>query len=234
MFADDTKVYQDIKNDLDYCTLQNDLKNLESWSNIWLLKFHPQKCKVLSVGNRNIEKNTYSLCSIDLEQTNREKDIGVIIDDHLSFEEHMNCKINKANSIMGLIRRTFTFLDEQTLLLLYKALVRPHLEYANSVWCPYKVKHIMAIENVQRRATRMIHALKGLSYEERLRKLKLPTLAYRRLRGDMIETFKMTSNIYDPDLPRLLSPVTNSNTRGHSKKLYLERTTKSLPKNFFS
>jgi hypothetical protein len=49
----------------------------------------------------------------------------------------MNEKINKANSTMGLIRRTFTCLYEETFLLLYKALVRPHLEYANALWSPY-------------------------------------------------------------------------------------------------
>jgi hypothetical protein len=105
----------------------------------------------------------------------------------------MNEKINKSNSIMGLIRRTFTYIDTPTFLMLYKALVRPHLEYANSVWNPYKKKHITALENVQRRATKLIPGFKDMTYENRLRKLKLPTLAYRRKRGDMIEAFKLTS-----------------------------------------
>jgi hypothetical protein len=67
-----------------------------------------------------------------------------------------------------------------------------HLEYANSVWNPYKKKHITALENVQRRATKLIPGFKDMTYENRLRKLKLPTLAYRRKRGDMIEAFKFT------------------------------------------
>ena len=76
------------------------------------------------------------------------------MDNKLNFEEHMNENINKANSIMGLIRRTFTHLDETTFLLLYKAIVRPHFEYANAVWNPYTMKHVMALGNVQRRATK--------------------------------------------------------------------------------
>ena len=60
----------------------------------------------------------------------------------------------------------------------------PHLEYGNSIWCPYKIRDIEAIEAVQRRATRQLPGMKDLSYEERLRKLKLPTLVYRRARGD--------------------------------------------------
>ena len=121
-----------------------------------------------------------------LEHVEKEKDIGVTIDSKLTFEHHMNEKINKANSTM----RIFTCLDEDIFPLLYKALVRPHLEYANALWSPYKIKDITAIENVQRRATILVSSLKNLEYEDRLRKLKLklPTLKYMRLRGDMIET----------------------------------------------
>ena len=116
-----------------------------------------------------------------LEHVEKEKDIGVNIDSKLTFEYHMNEKINKANSIMGIIRRTFTCLDKETFLLLYKALVRPHLEYDNTFWSPYKIKDITAIENVQRRTTKLVPSLTNLEHEDRIRKLKLPTLKYRRL-----------------------------------------------------
>ena len=66
-------------------------------------------------------------------------------------------------------------------------MVRTHLDYASSVWSPYKIKHIEMIENVQRRCTRQLPYLNDLSHPERLKKLNLPTLAHRRLRGDMIE-----------------------------------------------
>jgi len=69
-------------------------------------------------------------------------------------------------------------------------MVRPHLEYANSVWCPHKKGDIAGIEKVQKRATKLVIFLKHLSYIECLCQLKLPTLKYRRLRGDMIEVFK--------------------------------------------
>ena len=95
-----------------------------------------------------------------MKYTGKEKDSGVIVDNKLNCEEYMNEKINKENSIMGLIRRTFTYLDETTFLLLYKALVRPHLEYVNAVWNSYKMKHDMALENVQRRATKKFLDLK--------------------------------------------------------------------------
>ena len=102
---------------------------------------------------------------------------------------------------------------------LYVALVRPHLEYANQIWAPYLVKDIEAVENVQRRASKLVPALKNLIYEERLHKLGLPTLAYRRARGDMIETYKILGGIYDQDVSQDIFVLQeNQRTRGYSRK----------------
>jgi hypothetical protein len=110
----------------------------------------------------------------------------------------MSDKINKANRCVGLIRRSFKHLNEEMFLSLYKALVRPHIEYANQVWSPRLQKHKDSIENVQHRATKLLPGFRDMSYEERLMKLRLPTLSYRRLRGDLIEVFKILSQKYDP------------------------------------
>ena len=73
-----------------------------------------------------------------IQKVNHIKDLGVTFDTNLSFQEHMQEKINKAYSVIGLIKRNFIHVDYNTFCLLYKSLVRPHLEYAHSVWCPYK------------------------------------------------------------------------------------------------
>ena len=121
---------------------------------------------------------------------------------------------------MGLIRRTYSYLDEQNFKYLFQALARPHLEYAEAVWSQSKVGDKDVIENVQRRATKQIPSLKNLEYTDRLKKLKMPTLKYRRLRGDMSETFKIINGIYDRDVTEgLLDLDQNTRTRRNDKKL---------------
>ena len=107
--------------------------------------------------------------------------------------------VKSANRILGMINRTFLYKSEQVILQLYKSLVRPNLEYCIQAWWPHLVKDIQSIENVQHRATRMISSLKGLSYDERLVSLKLTTLETRRLRGDLIEVFKILKGIDNMD-----------------------------------
>ena len=122
---------------------------------------------------------------------------------------------------------------------LYTSLVRPHLEYGNPVWSPRFIKDKAIIENVQRRATRMIPEVQGLPYTERLKHLNLPTLAYRRIRGDMIEAYKILNKCYDKKVSKLLclhrDTVDNPDwIRGHSKKLYKNTWKLKIRENFFS
>ncbi len=117
---------------------------------------------------------------------------------------------------------------------LFVTLVRPHLEYANQVWCTYKKKDVEAIEAVQRRATKLVPTLKNLAYPERLRKLELPTLAYRRARGDMVETFKVMNCVYDRSVSEgLFMKQDESVTRGHEKKIFKQRPRLDIRKHSF-
>ena len=169
LFADDTKISRDVSKPGEHQKLQENLNKLVMWSNTWLLKFNTAKCKVLPL-RRKADKEIlpqYTMGSDEnthiLDCASAEKDIGVYIDTDLSFEKHINEKVNKANMIVGIIRRTYSYLDIENFLLLYKALVRPNLEYASSVWQPYKVKDIDILENVQRRAQQLdkFQRLKG-------------------------------------------------------------------------
>src|SRR6266516_1034733 len=154
------------------------------------MKLNISKCKVLSLcrNSTNIIKFDYGIVLPDLGLVllNHEymiKDLGVLIDSDLSFDQHIHDKINTASRMLGIIRRNSVDLDKKSFLLLYKSLVRSHFEYAGSVWNPYKKGLIGAIVAIQKRATKLLRGCKGLSYEERLRWLHLPTLKYRRFRG---------------------------------------------------
>ena len=167
LFADDTKIFRKITSAGDSVTLQADIDRLENWSKKWLLRFHPDKCHVLSLGKIENTAHThrYSICGKEMEHVGEEKDLGVVIDSELSFDEHISAKVNKANAMVGLIRRTFSYLDPKMFLKLYTAFVRPHLEYAFAVWSPHLMKHIDLVEKVQMRATKLIDGFGKLTYQ---------------------------------------------------------------------
>ena len=75
---------------------------------------------------------------------------------------------------MGIIRRSFIHLNKRNFVLLFKSLIRPHLEYMNQIWSPHKKKDIQAIESGQRSATKLVPELKNKTYQERLKILELP------------------------------------------------------------
>ena len=128
-----------------------------------------------------------------MEKVQSEKDLGAIFDQKLKVTEHINSKVNKANRNVGLIFRTFTFMDKDMFLNLYKPVVRPHLEYASTIWYPMYKKDIILIENVQCRATKLVKCIKHLPYEERLITLGFPSLEYRRDRADLIQVYKIST-----------------------------------------
>ncbi len=239
LFADDTKIFKAIKDKEDQKKLQKDLDALNEWSEKWLLKFHPGKCKHMHVGKPVTDSLEYSLSSTNLKSISQEKDIGVIIEENLEFDNHISEKVKKASQMFALLRRSFNFLTDELFLPLYKSLVRVHLDFASTVWAPYKMKHVEQLESVQRRITKQLPGMKDLPYPERLQRLKLPTLSYRRLRGDLIEAYKMTNGLYEKDCIsclKLWSDVTTTDgqLRGHSKKLFLQRSRLCVRENSFA
>ena len=103
--------------------------------------------------------------------------------------------------------------------MLYKTLVRPHLEYGNLVWGPFNRADEKLTERVQRRATKLIKSIRHLPYEDRLRHLKLPSLYYRRRRGDMIAVYKIMNGKLDVQSEKFFERAASNVTRGHPLKL---------------
>jgi len=145
------------------------------------------------------------------------------------------CAASKANKVLGMIRRQFQNLDKASFLILYKGFIRPHLEYAVQAWSPYLKKDIEHLEKVQRKATKLVQGLASMSYEKRLEALKLTSLEKRRLRGDLIEVFKLVTGKENIDCTRLLQLDDSVyDTRGHRFKLKKHRSRLDIRKNFFS
>ena len=222
LFADDAKLYSVISSLNDVQPLQRSVNNAGTWSIDWEMLFNIKKCHQLHVGPQDTGY-TYTMQTENgpqaIEKVANEKDLGVIIDSKLTFRDHISAKVNLANRNLGIIFRTFTYLDTEMFMSLYKSLVRPHLEYATVIWSPLYKKDRISIENVQRRATKLVRACKNLSYPERLRKLGLPTLEYRRQRADIIQVYKILNDIDKVDKNKLFSVITYNRTRGHPKKV---------------
>ena len=231
MFADDTKLFRAIRNVDDCMEMQSDLYQMEKWADTWLLSFNQKKCEQISLGRKG--NHQYKFGGANLMRTAVVRDLGVFIEEDLSFCTHISNKVSLANKMNGLIRRSFRYLSKDAFAQLFKVMVRPHLEFAAAGWNPCLRREMKSLENVQRRATKCVQGLGGLSYPERLRELNLPTLGYRRMRGDMVELFKITSGIYDEQVTENLLPmyrnyVVGSGLRGHSKKLFIQRYKKKL------
>ena len=179
LFADDTKIFRSIKTTSDNNILQEDLDAVINWSTRLQLPFNETKCKSLHIGKKNYCQ-TYKMNGYTLEQVTEEKDLGIIIDNELKFHKHTAMAIKKANRILGLIKKSFVNLDTNSLPLLYKTLVRLHLEYGDIIWGPHYKEDQKAIEKVQERATKLIPSIQDLPYEERSRQLNLPSLMHRK------------------------------------------------------
>lgn len=237
MFADDSK-NSGVANSKESETVsQRDLDNLDDWTTKWQMGFNLEKCHHMRFGNRPLEQS-YHLTGADgtqylLETVAMEKDLGVIMDRELSFQPQVDKVIKTANSVLGTIKRTFTKLDCSSFSVLYKSMVRTHLEYCQEVWSPYKKGMINALEKVQQRATKMVKSLHGLSYEDRLKELKLPTLKHRRLRGDIIIMYKVTHGLLRTSIGIPYS-MTNRNLRGHPFKLEPARFSTKARRHFLT
>ena len=200
LFADDLKI---LANPNDLSTTATDLETLELWQETWSLRFNLEKCKVVHVLQNDEETclTTYPFLDACISSAVEEKDLGVVFDGKMDFNQHIHNCIQKAKSKFGWLKRELICRDAEVFLPVYKQLIRPHLEYCTQVWAP-PPEHgnwslIMNIEAVQREVTKIISGLENFSYKERLDSLKLTTLLERRMRGDLIEAYKILNGFAD-------------------------------------
>ena len=231
-FADDTKVYRSVDSVTDIHLLQDDIKKLFKWSEDWQMLFNVDKCKCLHIGHAN-RNYTYYMNNSPIDNTNEEKDLGIIIQHNLKVSQQVAKSVKNANRALGIIRRNISDKSKYNITRLYKSLVRPHLEYSIQAWRPHLQKDIDNIESVQRRALKMIRGMQNLPYPRRLKETNLITLESRRVRADLIEVYKIINNL--EGIPKDKMFIMNTNiTRGHELKIYKQRTRLNIRKFFFS
>ena len=220
-FADDTKLGTNAANADAVHNMQQDLARIGEWSERWHMPFNLEKCKVMHVGATNPNAN-YSLLGSELATTTAEKDLGVWITNDFSFRKQSIEAEKRAQKLLGYIARQFRYKEQDTILNLYNALVRPHLEYAVQFWSPRHECDIERLEKVQKRATKLIPAIRHRGYDRRRQALNLFTLKQRRLRGQLIETFKILKGHSSVDSNSLFSRNENP-TRRHPWQVYPQR-----------
>ena len=160
LYADDSKIIRIIEDDSSADILQRDIDSVTNWTKEWLMKLNSSKCKVMHFGNKNARSDYFidDLSTgqrINLEDSECERDLGIFVSSDLKWNIHVSNIASKANKVLGMLVKNFTCRDVDLWKQLYISLVRPHLEFASSVWNPYRQGDISILEKVQRRASKI-------------------------------------------------------------------------------
>ena len=245
-YTDDTKVAKIVDTREDAEEMQKIIDNIAAWARKWGMEFNAKKCKILHVGKKN-PRYKYFMNGLELEQAKEEKDLGVWVDESMKPSKQCAAAAKSANFALGQLQRAFHYRKKDMLVPLYKTFVRPRLESSVAAWSPWYETDIKLMEKVQERMTRLLSDVKGATYEDRLKEVGLTTLKERRLRGDMIETFKTLKGFNkvekdkwftvvgdDARATRMTTIVTNEGEIRKENVLQMERARLDVRKNFFT
>ncbi|XP_065642517.1 uncharacterized protein LOC136074142 [Hydra vulgaris] len=230
LYADDTKILNEMLSSASTLSLQSDLDLAFKWTQDQLVKFNISKCMVMYFG-RNNKKSSLYINDQKLNITESESYLGIIFSSNLKWKNHVVKCVGKVNQMLGRYRKCFVCLDIRLLRILYVSFVQPLLEFAVQVWSPIRKREIELLERDQHRATQLIPSLKISNYEYRLKALDLTTLTQRRQRGDMIQLFKFFNVFNDLETIKKIS-IQQTQTRGHSLKYVKEITKQACRENF--
>jgi hypothetical protein len=231
-FADDLRSGNTATGEEDYLALTSEIQTTNEWATLHQLPLSQQKCCCFRVGRSNPGRS-YELDGKPLPSVREIKDLGVWHTSDLKPGYHCTKIVNTAFQRLAIVRRCFTSASVDTRIWAFKVFVRPILEYACPVWSPHLLQDIDLLESVQRNFTRGLPGFRALLPAERLRRANLEPLELRRLRADLLLTYRIVRGLTTVDFP-FFDRALYSGTRGHSYKLQVQLATLDCRKYFFS
>ena len=203
----------------DCVLLQQDIEGLLMWSNIWGMDFNIDEC---NVRNKLPFIFAYKILDKPLQRVQHMRDLGVLINNNLTWGTHCRGLINKCNRTMGMIKRAVGFnAPVNVTTSLYCTLVRSNLEYCSSVWSPSTVSDAKAIESIQRAATRCILNYPEIKCDQRCTMLHLHPLTYRCEITYFLYVFKCIKGYHDVSWHNNIEVTSNSSLRSSNAGLVL-------------
>jgi hypothetical protein len=220
-FADDTKLFTVIRDNNDCGILQTNIDELHDWCKRWQMPVNVNKTAVVEFGLASKINHLYTLDGGELRVSPNERDLGIIVSSSLSFKQHIQSTVTKALKMYGWMMRNLASRDPDTVMKVYKCLIRPTIEYGCAVWSPSRSGLVSQVEKVQRKVTKAV-VKQRVPYEDRLRTLKLPSLRWRRNYLDILKVHQIVHG--DDDLRKQLftfsSEISQSALRRHRLSLY--------------
>ncbi len=231
-FADDLRLYSE-----DPFSLQLALNYVSDWSSSWQLKLSTAKCEYLQLRLSSMPPSlaSFSIDGTTLPQVSSYKDLGVHVDENLSFSQHITQTASKCRRISGVILKCFSSSRPQPLLQAFMTYVRPRLEYGSQVYSSCNRGQLLKLEKVQRFFTKAILSRLGkghLSYEQRLRFLNLESFVGRLSKLDIVLAHKIYhEHTFCPGVLRKKEPTRELK---HKARLVKEPHTSKSRTNFFA
>ena len=224
LYADDTKIWRNIYSDEDSVILNNDIASLEHWASLNCMRFHPKKCKVVSVSHKDkllsvlpFYNFPYCLSGVFLDHCESEKDLGVHIHERLSWSTQFSELLGKATQQFNLLRRTCYFVkNRQHKRALYLTMIRSIFEHGSSIWSPSSSSVIDKFESIQKRAVKWVlgeqfYVYSNAYYMQKLVDLDILPMAQKFIFTDMVLFYKILNGLVPISLPQYIT--LRSNTR---------------------